>query len=124
MKADSLFARGRLHHRAGRADYFRDRKAACVEAYFSRFRARRLEQIAHHRTELVCAAENRVQVLVLLGTHLARQTIEQNSDELMNAGERRAQLMRDVGEKLVLEFELLLTADLKRAQQRLALNRM
>ncbi len=83
---------------------------------------RGLKQVANHRAQLVYAPQNRTQVFALLLAHRAGQAIEQDSDELMNAGERCAQLVRYVRQKLVLELELLLPAYFERSQQRLALN--
>ncbi len=56
------------------------------------------------------------------GMQLARQAIEHERDELVNAGQRSAQLVRNVRKKFVLELQLLAAAHIERSQQGLALD--
>ena len=51
-------------------------------------------------------------VFALVYGYVTRQTVKQNGDKLVNAGQGCAQFMRDNarGEKLVFKFELLLAA--------------
>ena len=52
-----------------------------------------------HGAQLIHAAEHGFQVLTLFGIQLARQAIEHERDELVNAGQRRAQFVRNVRQK-------------------------
>ncbi len=63
-------------------------------------------------------------MIVLLRAEVSRHSIDQKGSELMNAGQRSPQFVRYVREKLILEFQLLLSAHLQRAQQSLPLHRI
>lgn len=74
--------------------------------------------------QLIHALEYGLQVVGLVGRHRACQAIQKERDVLVNAGQRSAQLVRHVGQELVLEFELLLLRDLERAQKPLPFHRV
>ena len=62
--------------------------------------------------------------LQLVRHHGTSQPVQKECDVLVNAGQRCAQLVRNVGQKLVLEFKLLLAGDIQRAQQSLPFHRI
>src|SRR5947207_429561 len=72
-----------------------------------RLTAGRLEQIVDHGAKLICVAQRDAEVLALLGGDVAGQPVEQDADELVDRNERCPELVRDVGEKLVFDLELL-----------------
>ena len=119
FQSDFFLARDGLHHGDCLADQISDRDAARFNADLSRLRPARFQQIANHGSQLVHTLQNRLEMIALFRADFAGQAIEQDGDELMNAGQRRAQFVRHVREELVLEFQLLLAAHLQRAQQRL-----
>ncbi len=53
------------------------------------------------------AVQHGSEVITLVGIDLASQAIQQDGDELMNASQGRPQFMRNVGQELILELELL-----------------
>ena len=59
-------------------------------------------------------------MLALFAAQFARNAIEHDRRKLMDAGERRAQFMRDVRQKLIFELQLLTAAHIERGDQSLA----
>ncbi len=119
FQADLFFVGGRPQHGNGLLNQFAERDAAGLDAQLAALGAGGFEQIADHGVQLVHAFQNGFQMVGLFGRHGARQAVQQESYVLVNAGERRAQFVRHVREKAILEFQLLLLADFQRPQQRL-----
>jgi hypothetical protein len=69
--------------------------------------------------QLVHALQHGLQVIHLRRRYRSGQSIDQQRDVLVDAGKRRSQFVRDVGEELVLELQLLLARGFEGAQQAL-----
>ncbi len=119
FQANLLFLGGGSHHGNCLLDQIRDDNAAWFDTDFPRLRPGCLQQVADHGAQLVHAVQHRSEVVTLLGVDVARQAVQQDGDELMNAGQRRPQFVRNVREELILEFQLLVAAHLQGAKQRL-----
>jgi len=74
--------------------------------------------------QLIHTLEDGFEVVSLVRLHDPSQPIQENRDVLVNASQRCTQFVRNVGQKLVLEFKLLLAADIQRAQQPLPFHRI
>ena len=99
FQADLLGLGGSLHHVDGLLDYVVHDHATRIDAYLSSFRASRLQKMANHGVQLICAAHDGVQMFALFSGNWASQAIQQNGNELMDGAERRAQFVGDVREK-------------------------
>ena len=109
-----------MRHGGCQPDQIADRDAVRLNPHFSGFGTARFEQVAHHRSQLVYALQNGLEVVALFGTDLTGQAVQQDGDKLVNAGQRRAQFVRNMRQELVFELQLLLAAHLQGTQQRLA----
>ena len=117
FQADAFFVGRGPQHGDGLLNQFAQGNAAWFDAHLAAFGASGFEQVANHGVQLVHALQNGFQMIGLVGRHRAGKAIEKQSDVLMNAGQRSAQFVRNVREKLVLEFQLLLLRDFEGAQQ-------
>src|ERR1039458_3857156 len=107
---------GGMHHRDRLLDQFADSDAARFNAELATIGARGFEQVADHGVQLIHALEDGLQVVRLVRREWARQPVQQERDVLVNAGQRRAQFVRNMGQKLILEFKLLLAGYFQREQ--------
>lgn len=120
LQPNFFFARGGLHHGDGLPDQISKHDAARFNADFSGLCPAGFQQIANHGSQLVDALQNRFKMIALFRADFAGQAVEQDGGKLVNAGQRGAQFMRNMRQKLILELQLLLAAHLQGTQQRLA----
>ncbi len=59
------------------------------------------QKIAHHRLQLFDVTQRNSKVLFLLVCEISGKPVQDNRNKLIHGGERRAQLVRYVGEKLI-----------------------
>src|SRR6185312_941828 len=102
LQADCLGSGRTLQHRYRLADDLADEDAVRLDRDLSGLCAGGLQQVGDHGPQLDDAAEHGFQVLTLLGSHPARQAIEDQRDELMNAGQGSPQFVRYVGKEFIL----------------------
>jgi hypothetical protein len=70
------------------ADQIADRNAARFDAYLPRLRPAGFQKIADHRAQLVHALQNRFEMILLVRADFSGQTVKQDGNKLMNAGQR------------------------------------
>ncbi len=121
---DLILIGSRLHHRDCLLDDLSDRNTARLDPQLAALGARRLQQVADHGLQLRDALQRRSQVIGLPRRDRSGQPIEHQRQVLVNAGQGRAQFVRNVRQKLVLEFQLLPAGDVECAQQRLPFHRI
>ncbi len=68
---------------------------------FAAVGARRLQQVADHRLELLDVAQRDFEIFPLVGVQFAGNSVQQNRHELIHRRQRRAQFVGHVGEQLV-----------------------
>src|SRR5581483_9313655 len=83
-----------------------ERDAAHVHGDFAGVHPRRVEQIAHHGLQLLDVAQGDFQIFLLIRVERSGNAVQQQRDELINRGQRRAQLVGHVGEQLVFQRQL------------------
>ena len=108
FEADVFFGGGGPHHRDRLLNQFADIDAARFDAQLAAIGAGGFEQVADHGVQLIHTLEDGFQVVGLVRRHGAGQPVQKERDVLVNAGQRCTQFVRNVGQKLVLEFKLLL----------------
>ena len=89
-------------------DHWGQREPLGVHGEFPGVGTRAVQQITDHGPELIDVAQHDVEMLTLLGIQLSAQAIEKNGDKLINRRQRGSELMRNVGEKPVLNLQFAL----------------
>ena len=97
---------------------------ALLDAEFARLGARGLEQVRNHVAQLVDTFQHGAEMFALFGLNFSRQTVQNQGDELVDAGQGSAQFVRHVRKELIFELQLLLAAGIERSHQGLALDRI
>jgi hypothetical protein len=98
------FLRDQLaHHVVHFADELFEIDALGLDFHFARFHLRQIEHVVDELEQVARAGKNISQVLFLCGRERAGLAVVENFAESDDAVERRAQLVRHVGEKLALQ---------------------